>query len=369
MGQPALLTVEGVSAGYGQVSVLDEISLHLEQGEFLALLGRSGCGKTTLLRTIGGFIAPRRGRVLIDGEDVTRRPPEKRPTAMVFQSYALWPHMTVHGNLAYGLKLRGFDRKAIYGRIEEILALLRLEGLAERKVTELSGGQRQRVALGRALAVTPRLLLLDEPLSNLDARIRLDLRHEIRALLKRLGITAVHVTHDREEAMVMADRLALMNEGRIVQQGDPRSLHDAPPDSFVADFMGASNIVTLDARHEGETLVLGGRDWCPELRLAASDIPRLPGTAALPGSRADVHFRTTAARLARRDAAAEGLSLRGTVLQSTYPGNVFRYAVKVEDKVFLVDAPQSFAEDDQVVINLPVSAIHLFPHAEDRAAA
>ena len=366
MGQAPLLTVDGVSAGYGQLAVLDEITLHLEQGEFLALLGRSGCGKTTLLRTIGGFIVPRRGRILIDGEDVTRRPPEKRPTAMVFQSYALWPHMTVHGNLAYGLKLRGFDRRAIDQRIEEILVLLRLEGLGDRRVTALSGGQRQRVALGRALAVAPRLLLLDEPLSNLDARIRLDLRHEIRALLKRLGITAVHVTHDREEAMVMADRLALMNEGRIVQQGDPRALHDAPASGFVADFMGASNVVTLDVRREGADIMLGGRDWCPALRLGTAQ-----GTvAAALGGRADVHFRSTAARIAGRgEAVAGALALRGTVLQSTYPGNAFRYAVRVADKTFLVDDPQNYGEGEQVVIALPLSAIHLFPHADSPTAA
>jgi ABC-type Fe3+/spermidine/putrescine transport system ATPase subunit len=366
MGQTPLLTVDGVSAGYGQLAVLDGITLQLQQGEFLALLGRSGCGKTTLLRTIGGFIAPRRGRILIDGEDVTRRPPEKRPTAMVFQSYALWPHMTVHGNLAYGLKLRGFERRAIDQRIAEILALLRLEGLGERRVTALSGGQRQRVALGRALAVAPRLLLLDEPLSNLDARIRLDLRHEIRALLKRLGITAVHVTHDREEAMVMADRLALLHEGRIVQQGDPRALHDAPATSFVADFMGASNIVTLDVRREGADILLGGRDWCPALRLGRTERP----AAAALGAQADVHFRSTAARLGGNgEAAPDALSLRGTILQSTYPGNAYRYAVKVADKTFLVDDPASYREGEQVVISLPLSAVHLFPHAESPAAA
>ena len=365
MGQPPLLAVEGVSAGYGQVSVLNEISLELKQGEFLALLGRSGCGKTTLLRTIGGFILPKKGRVLIDGEDVTRRPPEKRPTAMVFQSYALWPHMTVHGNLAYGLRLRGFDRKTIHQRIEEMLSLLRLDGFADRRVTALSGGQRQRVALGRALAVAPRLLLLDEPLSNLDARIRLDLRHEIRALLKRLGITAVHVTHDREEAMVMADRLALMNDGYIVQQGDPRSLHDAPQSSFVADFMGASNIVTLPARRDGESVLLGGLDWCPAQRLPGP----LPSVDRL-GVQVDVHFRSAAAQLASPDESpGQNLVLHGRVLQSTYPGNAFRYAVEVADKVFLVDEEKLFNEGEKVVIRLPLSAIHVFPHAEGQAAA
>jgi len=365
MGQAPLLAVEGVTAGYGQTTVLDGVSLDLKQGEFLALLGRSGCGKTTLLRVIGGFIAPRAGRVAIDGEDVTRRPPEKRPTAMVFQSYALWPHMTVHGNLSYGLKLRGLDRKAINGRVEEMLTLLRLDGYAERKVTALSGGQRQRVALGRALAVAPKLLLLDEPLSNLDARIRLDLRHEIRSLLKRLGITAVHVTHDREEAMVMADRLALMNDGGIVQQGDPRELYDAPSSSFVADFMGASNIVTLGVRRDGDAIVLGGTDWCPETHVSATSFEE-----AAPNRSADVHFRSSAASLTQADGVpAETLALHGTILQSTYPGDVFRYAVQVADKTFLVEDTRRFTEGDRVTVTLPLNAIHLFQHAEGRAAA
>lgn len=365
MGKTSLLTVENVCAGYGQTRVLDGVSLDLAEGEFLALLGRSGCGKTTLLRTIGGFITPSSGHVLIDGVDVTGVPPEKRPTAMVFQSYALWPHMTVHGNLAYGLKLRGFDRKTIDHRIEEILALLRLDGLADRKVTALSGGQRQRVALGRALAVAPRLLLLDEPLSNLDARIRLDLRHEIRALLKRLGITAVHVTHDREEAMVMADRLALMNNGEIVQQGAPETLYDAPQSSFVADFMGASNIISVNVSHSGTEAMIGGGDWCPPTRVPelflGDDMQRLV-------PRADIHFRSVTARLGAADSpkAEDALTLYGTVEQLTYPGDVYRHAVRVGDQSYLVDDPCRFDEGTRVAVSLPFGAIHLFPHAEGR---
>src|SRR5690348_2092511 len=200
MGEAAALEVVEVEVHYGVLKVLDRISLSVAGGEFIALLGSSGCGKTTLLRAICGFVPVTGGRIAISGRDITHLPPDKRDMAMVFQSYALWPHMTVAQNIGYGLRLRGVGRGEIAARVEAMLAMLRLAGLAERRVTELSGGQRQRVALGRALVINPQILLLDEPLSNLDARIREDVRHEIKTLQRDLGITTVHVTHDREEA-------------------------------------------------------------------------------------------------------------------------------------------------------------------------
>ena len=209
----ASLTVDRVEVAYGPVRVLNGVSLEVAAGEFVALLGSSGCGKTTLLRAISGFVPVRAGAILVAGRDITRLSPERRNMAMVFQSYALWPHMTMAQNLAYGLRLRRVPRAARARRVQEITALLGLEGLADRPVTQLSGGQRQRVALGRALAINPKILLLDEPLSNLDARIRTTMRHEIKAIQQQVGITAIHVTHDREEAMVMADRIAIMNAG------------------------------------------------------------------------------------------------------------------------------------------------------------
>jgi len=193
------------------------------EGEFVALLGSSGCGKTTLLRAISGFVPVEAGSIRVGDVDITHAPPDKRGMAMVFQSYALWPHMTAAANIGYGLKLRRKSRAEIAQRVDEVLRLLKLEGLGERKATELSGGQRQRVALGRALAIDPAILLLDEPLSNLDARVREQVRHEIKSIQQRLGITAIHVTHDREEAMVLADRIAIMDAGRIVQLGSPRT--------------------------------------------------------------------------------------------------------------------------------------------------
>src|SRR5215468_11623970 len=212
----------------------------------IALLGSSGCGKTTLLRAIAGFVLPDSGTIRVDGQDITRLPPEARGTAMMFQSYALWPHMKVSDNIAYGLRMRGWKKDAIATRVEEMLKLLQLEGFGPRPVTQLSGGQRQRVALGRALAVSPHLLLLDEPMSNLDYKVRLELRHELRALQQRIGITAVYVTHDREEAMALADRMAVLDAGRVVQYGTPEELYRAPANPFVARFMGADNAIDLE---------------------------------------------------------------------------------------------------------------------------
>jgi ABC-type Fe3+/spermidine/putrescine transport system ATPase subunit len=218
------LDVHEASVSYGAHPVLDRVSLSAAGGEFIALLGASGCGKTTLLRAICGFVGLTGGSIAVAGRDITRLPPDKRNIAMVFQSYALWPHMTVAQNMGYGLKLRGVGRARIAERVAALLAMLRLEGLGERKVTALSGGQRQRVALGRALAIDPQVLLLDEPLSNLDARIREEVRHEIKTVQQNLGITTVHVTHDRQEAMVMADRIVILDAARNLGAGGMRIL-------------------------------------------------------------------------------------------------------------------------------------------------
>jgi ABC-type Fe3+/spermidine/putrescine transport system ATPase subunit len=229
------LEVEAIVVGYGgDEPVLNELSLDVAPAELVALLGSSGCGKTTLLRAVAGFVPVSSGSIRVGGREIGRLPPEKRGMALVFQSYALWPHMTVAQNIGYGLRLRRWPRQAIARRVDEVLAMLGLKGFGGRRVTQLSGGQRQRVALGRALAVDPRILLLDEPLSNLDARIREEVRHEIKALQQRLGITAIHVTHDREEAMVLADRLVIMDRGRIAQVGAPEEVYLRPASPFVA---------------------------------------------------------------------------------------------------------------------------------------
>src|SRR5712692_4955684 len=301
-GAATSLEVREVEVFYGTLQVLNRVSLSARGGEFIALLGSSGCGKTTPLRAICGFVPAARGAIAVGGPDLTKLPPDKRNMALVFQSYALWPHMTVAQNIGYGLKLRGAGRAAIAERVGTMLAMLRLAGLANRRVTGLSGGQRQRVALGRALVVKPQILLLDEPLSNLDARIREDVRHEIKTLQRALGITTVHVTHDREEAMVMADRIVILDKGRIAQMGAPEEIYNNPNSPFVADFMGAGNVVRLHARRLAEGLAIEEGPNNDALTLAATKLhDRLPQSGAIVA-----HFRGEAARLHAPEAASDG---------------------------------------------------------------
>jgi len=355
------LEVREVEVSYGPVRVLDGISLAVEGGEFIALLGSSGCGKTTLLRAICGFVATQRGNIAVGGRDVTNLPPNKRNMAMVFQSYALWPHMSVAQNIGYGLRLRGADRAAIAARVAATLGMLRLEGMGERRVTEISGGQRQRVALGRALAINPQILLLDEPLSNLDARIREEVRHEIRTLQRELGITTIHVTHDREEAMVMADRIAILEGGGLAQLGRGEEIYNHPNSPFVAAFMGATNVIRLPARRgpDGIAIVAGPHNGGATLALEA-----LRGTAPerIPGEfKVALHFRSEEARLDAAEGAADGaLLLRGRIVQGAYPGGYYRYAVRVGEDQFLVDDKRRFAVGEAIGIALPLAAIHLY---------
>lgn len=239
----AEVRLEGVSKYFGRFKALDRVSFTVKPGEIFTLLGPSGCGKTTTLRVIAGFEIPEEGRVYIDGVDVTFKKPYERNTAMVFQNYALWPHMTVFDNIAYGLKVRGYSREEIRKRVSWALELLGLKGLENRYPLQLSGGQQQRVALARAIVVEPKVLLFDEPLSNLDARLRIRVREEIVLLQRKLRITTIYVTHDQEEAMSISDRIAVMDRGRIVQIGTPWEVYSNPANIFIATFMGRSNVL------------------------------------------------------------------------------------------------------------------------------
>ena len=230
-------------AGHSAVPAVRDVTLTVEPGELFFLLGPSGCGKTTLLRIIAGLTAPTAGRVMLGERDVTNEPVEGRNTALVFQNYALWPHMTVRENVEFGPKMRGVPRRERRGVAERSLARVEMDALAGRKPNQLSGGQQQRVALARALAAQPDCLLLDEPLSNLDARLRLHMRQELRSLVKATGTTAVYVTHDQKEALSMADRIAVMDDGRVVQIGTAEEIYDRPRSRFVADFLGEANFV------------------------------------------------------------------------------------------------------------------------------
>ena len=325
----AYLTIDAVSVAYGAAAppVLDRVSLQVQRGEMVALLGPSGCGKTTLLRAIAGFVKPRSGRIVVDGRDITELAPEARQTAMMFQSYALWPHMDVAANIGYGLRMRGVARAKVAERVEQLLRLLQLEGFGPRSVSSLSGGQRQRVAMGRALAVDPLLLLLDEPMSNLDYKVRLDLRHELRALQRRVGITAIYVTHDREEALTLADRIAVIDGGRVLQYGTPEAVFHRPASPFVAGFMGADNAIVLTDAH---------------------------------GARQRAHFRGDRARLAASpDPAA--LSLEGTIEQAAYLGHGWRYRVRLPEGPVWVDDPASVPEGSRTHVIVPRDALLLFP--------
>ncbi len=239
---------------FGKFTAVDHVNLDIPEGTIFTLLGPSGCGKTTTLRLIAGFELPDEGRIYFDDEDVTFKKPYERNTAMVFQNYALWPHMKVYDNIAFGLKIRKLPKEEIDRRVKWALELVGLQGLEDRYPSQLSGGQQQRVALARALVVEPRVLLLDEPLSNLDAKLRVKMREEIRSLQRKLGITTVYVTHDQEEAMVLSDKIAVMNRGRVLQVGTPKEVYNNPANLFVATFIGRSTALTgrvakLDGRH------------------------------------------------------------------------------------------------------------------------
>jgi putative spermidine/putrescine transport system ATP-binding protein len=354
----ASVTIENLSQSYGKLQVLSNIHLKVEDGEFVAILGPSGCGKTTLLRSIAGFLSVQKGRILFD-TDVTHIPPEKRETAMVFQNYALWPHMSVYENLAYGLKLRKVSKPEIDNRVEEILELVDLPGLAHRKSTALSGGQKQRVALGRALIIRPKILLLDEPLSNLDARIRERMRYEIKRIQGKLNITTLYVTHDQEEALCMADRIAVLHQGHLLQVGSPYEIHTKPNTAFVARFLGANNTLKgMVCKHNDQFFTKIGESIFPLHRPDFHEDQEL-----------SLLFRNTEANLVENPdrIPSDIISLKGKVTGTIYPGSIFRHEVEITEgtKVY-VDSFQRFNEGNSVYVTIPYDRLYIYPAEEDR---
>ncbi|MEW8974280.1 MAG: ABC transporter ATP-binding protein [Tissierellaceae bacterium] len=257
------LTKDYIGSRGNIVRAVDNVSIDIAPGEFITLLGPSGCGKTTILRMIAGFEIPTLGEIYIGGEEVSKSTPDKRDTAMVFQSYALFPHLNVYDNIAYGLKIKKLSKSVIDKKVDHIMELIGLEGFGQRAPNQLSGGQQQRVALARALVMEPSVLLFDEPLSNLDAKLRISMRNEIRRIQKEIGITAVYVTHDQSEAMSISDRIIVMNRGIIEQEGNPIEIYQEPNSSFVADFIGQSNLIDTKVKDKGHNMIevdINGKD-------------------------------------------------------------------------------------------------------------
>jgi iron(III) transport system ATP-binding protein len=351
------LVLAGLTKRFGDVVAVDAVTLRIEPGEFVSLLGPSGCGKTTTLRLIAGFVAPDAGEIRV-GERVISRPgavvpPEQRNMSMIFQSYAVWPHMTVSANVAYGLRMRRVPREPMRRRVLEALQRVRLEALADRYPSELSGGQQQRVALARALVVEPQTLLLDEPLSNLAATLREEMRFEIRRLHDEFRITTVYVTHDQAEAMVTSDRIAVMNAGRIEQIGTSEEIYEGPRTAFVARFIGASNI--LDCEVQGDRATVDGI----ALRLAHT------GPAA--ARRSALSIRPHAIDVRAADArAVEGGDVNvvpGVVRRHIYLGDSRDYLVSVDGSAIalrvIVPPTIRHAVGDRVVLHIPPGACHL----------
>ena len=249
MSEQGIISIQGVSKHFGSVVAVDGVDLEIRRGEFFSVLGPSGCGKTTLLRMLGGFEVPSNGEIYIDGQRMSEIPAYRRPTNMVFQNYAIFPHLTVGRNIAFGLRKSGLSKSDVEARVEDMLALIKLPGYANRTATELSGGERQRIALARALIMQPKVLLLDEPLGALDKNLREQMQIELRALQRSVGITFVFVTHDQEEALTLSDRIAVMAEGRLLQVDSPTGLYERPKSPFVAGFIGTTNL--FDGRVRG----------------------------------------------------------------------------------------------------------------------
>ena len=355
----ASIRLEGIHKSFPGVKALVDISQQIASGEFFTLLGPSGCGKTTTLRMIAGFEFPTSGDIYLDGERMNNVPPNRRPTTMVFQNYALFPHMSVAQNIEYGLKIHRIAGRQIKERVEEVMRLVGLKGMGSRSPAKLSGGQQQRVSLARSLIMEPKVLLLDEPLSNLDAKLRESTRIEIRKLQRRVGITSVYVTHDQEEAMTLSDRVVIMHEGRIQQIGTPSEIYAHPANRFVADFIGKANF--LDARIAA---VDSPTDLTLDVYGTALKVSAATESLA-EGMNVIVVVRPESVALESKPAGG----LTGVIQESVYLGSETVYEVQLEDRLITVKVPNPqehtlFAVDQEVAVLLKEKSLHILPAEE-----
>ncbi|WP_194164611.1 ABC transporter ATP-binding protein [Microvirga thermotolerans] len=345
----AELRIQGLAKSYRDVRVLESIDLAIASGEFFTLLGPSGCGKTTLLRTIAGFQHQDRGEIIVNGQRIDGRPAHKRDIGMVFQDYAVFPHLTVAENVAFGLKARSLPKSEIEARVAESLKMVRLDGYQSRLPAEMSGGQQQRIGLARAMAIRPTLLLMDEPLSNLDAKLRIELREDIRDIQRRLGITTIYVTHDQEEALAVSDRICVMYKGRVEQIGTPFEIYRHPVRRFAASFVGTMNFIP--AKLEAGRLVVGSQSLAFPTGTASGAV--------------ELAIRPENVRLGRREDGGNAVALRGEVRKVTFLGREAHYTLSTEAGEVVAQVMDPSAdfiamEGRSVEILLPLDKVALF---------
>jgi spermidine/putrescine transport system ATP-binding protein len=345
MQDPYEVQLIEISKHFSKLAAVDHVSLDIKRGEFLTLLGPSGCGKTTLLRIIAGFEFPDRGRVILGGEDVTDVPPFRRDVTTVFQQYALFPHLNVFENVAFGLERRHLDKPEITSRVGTALELVQLRGLEYRRPSSLSGGQQQRVALARALVVEPRILLLDEPLAALDLKLRRQMQIELKRLQRQVGISFVFVTHDQEEALTMSDRVAVMNSGKLEQLGPAEEIYESPKTEFVAGFIGTSNII--------EATVVGSENGCSVIRLGSSNV-LISGNQSVVGEPVKVMIRPEKIRLGSDVTAGQ---LQGVITSAVYLGESTQLKVTLDGgpEVMVLEQNRDVSQSSRINVGKPVS--------------
>jgi len=323
---PVDVRLQNVSKFFGETRAMDDVTIYVNKGELFFLLGPSGCGKTTCLRTLAGFYQPDKGELFFGEKLMNDVPPHKRNTGMVFQNYALWPHMTVYQNVEYGLNIRKLSDEVKRQKVSEVLDIVQMPDFGNRPVNQLSGGQQQRIALARALVIEPDVLLLDEPLSNLDAKLRLEMRQEIKRIHSEAGITTVYVTHDQSEALSLADKMAIMKEGKITQIGNPREIYQHPASKFVADFIGETNFI------DGKILEIDGNSAKIESELGYIYSDRVDGQVNV-GNKVSCSIRPESIDIYDKPSPDEVNQFQSQILYVTYLGSVEEYQLVVEDKL------------------------------------